>query len=109
MGLPYPGKFSNFEMVDNVQGQTGLGTDRRWVELFTRTLNSSLPLINGERAADRRPPKLMGESDNVRLGIHDIEQHNMGDGDGGIITVEQDRPYPLYVMAFFGSYQVESD
>ena len=108
VGLPYTGRMSNYEMTDNVQG-TGLGTKRRWNQLYTRVLNSSLPMINGYRASDRRPNKPMGDSDNVRAGITDISQWNTGWESKGEVLVEQDRPYPLYVVAFFGQYSVEDD
>ncbi|GAG69461.1 unnamed protein product, partial [marine sediment metagenome] len=107
VGLPVIGLLKTWEIKDNLQF-TGLGTQRRWNRLDTRILNSSLPLIYGERAPDRRPVIPMGESDNVRAGIHDIRQNVVGYEDGAII-VEQDRPYPLYLMAFFGQYQVEDN
>lgn len=107
VGLPYTGYLETFEIRDNVRG-TGLGTKRRWNQLVTRTLNSSLPLIYDERAADRRPVIPMGSSDNVQAGIRDIKQSVSGYTDGKLI-VTQDRPYPLYLMAFFGQYQVEDD
>ena len=108
VGLPYLGYLETFEIADNVR-DTGLGTKRRWNNLTTRVLNSSLPLIYGDRAPDRRPVIPMGESDNVRAGIHDIEQSVTGYDVGGAVTVIQDRPYPLYIEAFFGQYQVEDD
>ena len=108
VGLPYLGTGINFEMSDNTQG-TGLGTKRRWNRLDTRVLNSSLPLINGERAADRRTEIPMGESDNVRAGTFDIRQNITGYESKGEITVIQDRPYPLYIVGYFGQYQVEDD
>jgi hypothetical protein len=107
VGLPYQGVIETFEMADNVQG-TGLGTKRRWNRLDTRMLNSSLPLINGYRAEDRRPGIPMGTSDNVRAGTFDSRANNVGYGNGSV-TVIQDRPYPLYVVAYFGQYQVEDD
>lgn len=110
VGLPYLGRMSNFEMSENVRGgETGLGTKRRWNRLDTRVLNSSLPLIMGSRAADRRTEIPMGESDNVRAGLFDIRQNITGYNSKGEIEVVQDRPYPLYVVGFFGQYQVESD
>jgi hypothetical protein len=108
VGLPYQGLIENFEMSDNVQG-TGLGTKRRWNQLYTRVLNSSRPLINGQRAEDRRPGVPLGTSDNVIAGIYDFAQTNQGYESKGVVTVEQDRPYPLYVVGFFGQYQVEDN
>jgi hypothetical protein len=108
VGLPYQGLIENFEMSDNVQG-TGLGTKRRWNQLYTRVLNSSRPLINGQRAEDRRPGVPLGTSDNVIAGIYDFAQTNQGYESKGVVTVEQDRPYPLYVVGFFGQYEVEDN
>jgi hypothetical protein len=48
----------------------------------------------------------MGTSDNVIDGVHDVTQNISGYTDGSI-TVIQDRPYPLYLLAFFGEYKAE--
>jgi hypothetical protein len=105
VGLLYEGYLETFENPDNFQG-TGLGTDRRWVDLYTRLYNSALPRVYGKRAPDRTPSSLMGESENVRPGLQDIRQNVSGFGSGSIKVV-QDRPYPTQVLAFFGTYQVE--
>jgi hypothetical protein len=107
VGLLYEGYLETFENPDNFQG-TGLGTDRKWTQLYTRLLNSSLPKVYGQRAPDRTPIVPMGTSENVRPGLQDIEQNVLGFGSGSI-KVLQDRPYPTQVLAFFGTYQVEDD
>ena len=107
VGLLYVGYLETFENPDNTQG-TGLGTKRRWSDLYTRLYNSALPRVFNRRDADRSPPVPMGISENVREGLHDIRQNVSGFDKGSIIIV-QDRPYPTQVLAFFGSYQVEDD
>jgi hypothetical protein len=107
VGLLYTGYMETFENPDNFQG-TGLGTKRRWNDLYTRLLNSALPKVYGQRAPDRTPATPMNQSENVRPGIQDIRQNVSGFGSGSIKIV-QDRPYPTQVLAFFGSYQVEDD
>jgi hypothetical protein len=107
VGLLYTGFLETFENPDNFQG-TGLGTKRRWSDLYTRIYNSALPLVYGQRAPDRTPAVLMGQSENVREGIQDIRQNVSGFGSGSIKIV-QERPYPTQVLAFFGTYQVEED
>ena len=107
VGIPYVGLMQTFENPDNFRG-TALGAKRRWNTLFTRILNSALPKVYGQLAADRTPKIPMGTSENVRAGLQDIEQNVSGYGNGSI-TVVQDRPYPTQVLAFFGKYQVEDD
>ena len=107
VGLLYVGYLETFENPDNFQG-TGMGTKRRWQDLYTRIYNSALPRVYGQRAPDRSPPHLMGISENVRPGIQDIRQNVSGFGSGSIKIV-QDRPYPTQCLAFFGDYQVEDD
>jgi hypothetical protein len=107
VGLLYEGFLETFENPDNFQG-TGLGTKRRWQDLYTRLLNSALPRVYGQRAPDRTPSSLMNQSENVRAGLQDIRQNVSGFGSGSIKIV-QDRPYPTQVLAFFGTYQVEDD
>ena len=105
VGLPYTGTAKTFEINVGVD-ITGLGTTRRWNRLYTRILNSALPKVYGEINADRRPSIPMGTSDNVINGVHDVRQNVSGYGDGSI-TVIQDRPYPLYLMAFYGQFKAE--
>jgi hypothetical protein len=105
VGLPYTGQMETFEVNTNPNG-VGLGTKRRWNRLTTRVLNSALPEVFSERAYDRRPQTPMGTSDNVIAGIHNITQNNVGFGDGSI-SVVMDRPYPVYVIGFYGQYEVE--
>lgn len=106
VGLPYTGIMRTFEDNLNPNGTTALGTKRRWNRLTTRVLNSALPEIYNQRAYDRRPQIPMGTSDNVITGVHNITQNNVGFADGSI-TVEMNRPYPLYVIGFYGQYEVE--
>ena len=106
VGLPYTGTMQTFEDNMNPNGATALGTKRRWNRLTTRVLNSALPEIYTERSYDRRPQTPMGTSDNVIPGIYNIVQNNVGFADGSI-TVEMNRPYPLYVIGFYGQYEVE--
>ena len=105
VGIPYSGHLETFEIPDNVRG-TGLGTKRRWVKLYTRLLNSSLPKVDSELSRDRRPSVPMGDPDFFVEGLRDVEQSIQGFTDGSI-RVTQDRPYPLYILGFFGEYQVE--
>jgi hypothetical protein len=107
VGLLYEGFLETFENPDNFQG-TGLGTKRRWQDLYTRLLNSALPRVYGQRAPDRTPSSLMNQSENVREGLQDIRQNVSGFGSGSIKIV-QDRPYPTQIISFFGTYQVEDD
>lgn len=105
VGLVYEGKLETFEMIDNTR-VTGFGTKRRWNRLITRLFNSALPIVYAERSADRTPPVHMGIAETVREGLQDVTQNVVGYGDGSIVVL-QNRPYPTYIVGFFGEYQVE--
>lgn len=105
VGLPFYGDLTTFEMTDNNYG-TGFGTKRRWERLFTRILNSGRPKVYGERASDRQPSTPMGTAETILEGVTDLQQNNLGYGNGAIV-VYHDRPYPLQILGYFGEYQVE--
>jgi hypothetical protein len=105
VGLVYTGLLQTFEVIDNFR-TTGIGTKRRWNKLTTRLLNSALPLVYTKRDRDRTPPTVMGSAETIREGLQDVTQTVVGYGDGSV-TIEQNRPYPTYVLGFFGEYQVE--
>ena len=105
VGLAYTGTLETFENPDNARG-TGHGTARRWNRLTTRLLDSALPIIEADRSADRTPATVMGTAEIIRRGERNVEQSNLGFGDGSILFI-QDRPYPTHILGYFGEYTVE--
>jgi hypothetical protein len=110
VGLPYTGLGQTFEAMQASGSADALGTalglKRRWNWLTTRLLNSALPQVYGQRSEDRTPSTPMNEPELQREGLQDVRQNVTGYGDGSI-TFVMDKPYPVYVVGFFGEYQFE--
>jgi len=73
---------------------------KRWNKIYVRVLNSTKPLINGERSPERQPQSPMNEPQpNVDEEILNI---NLGFSRNQVITIEQDLPHRLIVLGIFG-------
>ncbi len=82
---------------------TAQRSKRRWAKIVARLNASALPLINGERAADRTPSSPMDQAEALRTG--DVEVRTLGWDDDGVITVEQDLPFRTEILALYGTVQ----
>ena len=107
VGLLYKGTLKTLEFVAGNQRGVGFGTKRKWNRLFVRTLDSSLPVINGSLPPDRTPDTLMDIPEVVRMGLVDHEMRNLGWGDGSVL-IEQDRPYPCNVLGLYGEFNANN-
>jgi len=103
VGLLYLGTLETLEHAAGNQRGTGHGTVRKWNKLFVRTLDSSLPIVNGSLPPDRTPATQMNIAETVRMGLVDHVMRQLGWGDGSIL-IEQDRPYPTQVIGVFGEF-----
>lgn len=103
-GYPYRGVAKTFEVQGTNPAGPALGTKRGWANITARILDSAIPLINGQRAPERRPQKNMDIPDLVVGGLRDIQVSDLGRGDGSLL-IEQDRPYPTHVVAIFGEIE----
>jgi len=73
---------------------------KRWNKIYIRVLDSTMPLINGERAPERQPQSPMNEPQpNVN---EEILKINLGYNRNEIVTIEQDLPHRLVVLGLFG-------
>lgn len=87
------------------QSGTTQGTKQRWNKIFVRVAPGSRPLINGKRPAERSVVTPMNEGEPVAF--EDVEVSNLGWDNAGRVTIEEDLPKPLVVVAVFG--QVTSE
>ncbi len=90
-------------MPTDVGSETGSGMAhmKRWSKIILRLLSSAMPLINGNRPADRTPQTPM----NTREAsvTKDIEISNLGYDGKAQIVIEQDKPLKTTVIGKFGS------
>lgn len=79
---------------------TAQGTKRRRVKTVLLLNDSALPLVNGERAADRTPSTAMDTPEARMTG--ECEARGLGYDDRGQVTIEQDLPLRTEVLALYG-------
>jgi hypothetical protein len=78
------------------------GSKKRYNKITVRTLNSSRPMINGERPADRDPSTFQNQSQ-YRDIIYDNEVAVLGTTVGQVISVTETVPIRLEVTGIFGA------
>lgn len=105
VGFRYEGLAKTFEEIRGNPKGTAHGTKRRWNWLRLKTLNSALPIINGQLPPDRTPATVMGVAEIIRDGLDDVGINVLGWEDGSI-TILQDRPYPTQVLGFYGEFGI---
>jgi hypothetical protein len=103
VGLPYRAKLVTLR--PEVAGPRGssMGAKQRWAQIGLRLNDSALPLVNGQRAADRTPGTDMDEAEPLVTG--DVVARNLGWSENGEITIEQDLPLRTEILAIFGTLQ----
>ena len=108
VGIQYTGLLETFEIVTGNDRGTGLGTTRRWSNLYIRLLDSALPIVNGVLPPDRTPKTPMNIAEILRMGLQSVNIRGAGWGDGSV-TVVQDKPYPTQVVGLYGEFQLGDD
>ena len=103
IGLPYIATLETTPYNDGNSAGTNLGTSQRWAQIYAKLVDSSLPLIQGERPAARTPSTPMGTPEELRTGDYDIV--NLGWDLNGTIKIVGDLPKKTQVVAVFGIYQ----
>jgi hypothetical protein len=83
---------------------TAQASRRRWAQVFVRLNRSALPLVNGERAAERDSAAATDASTPLVTG--DVSVHAASWDDDGRILFEQDLPVRTEILAVFGVAQV---
>lgn len=79
---------------------------KRWNKVWALLLASNPPIINGVRPPDRTPSTPMNTPEPVRTGHH--KTVNLGWDDHGQITIEEDLPVPMNVLAIYGEMGAET-
>ena len=103
-GLPYSGKIKT--LPPDVPASEIRSWKKRWNKIWVQLLDSKQPLINGKRPPDRTPSSPMDLSEPARTGHMMVV--NLGWDEMGQVTIEQDLPVPMFVLAIYGQMNAES-
>jgi hypothetical protein len=98
-GIHYDSKFVS--MRPAIQGSVIEGLARSWDKLWVRVVGTVGGMLNGREI--RYPPAPLGNP-NVFTGDRDVTQN--GWDTLGRVTVEQTQPYPMTLLALFGTLTV---
>ena len=96
-GLAYQGEFTTSPL------HAGVGSVD-WGEVILRLFESTLPLVNGRRPAERSPDTPMDTADPLFSGDVPV---NMSERNGGTLTVTQDQPLPCTVTGIHGMVETQ--
>ena len=103
-GIPYTAKIVT--LPPDVPQDQIRSWKKRWNKVWALMYNSKAPIINGVRPPDRTPSTPMDEVE------PNTSQHyktvNLGWDDNGQITIEEDLPVNMNVLAIYGEMGTES-
>ncbi len=105
-GLPFVPTLTPVEYEGGVPSGSSQGLPKRWVQAKLRLHESALPKLNGVRPADRTPSSPMDSTEPLTTG--DSTHYNLGNSDNGEITITQDLPVPMHILAIFGHMTVSA-
>lgn len=100
VGLPYTGTVTTLPTEGGNPAGTAAGQKRRRPKITLRLNESAMPLVNGQRAAERHPATNLDEPEAPRTG--DVSVWDVGWDDSGVVTIEMDLPSRTEVLAIFG-------
>lgn len=83
---------------------TSLGSNKSWGPVSIKLHESGLPLVNGDRAPDRSPASPMDATEPLVTGNIDVSPPSQ-DSEAEI-TISQDLPLPLNILAIHGNLAV---
>jgi len=107
VGLPYSSEMVTLPLVSPAPGGgSTAGWQKNRNKVTLRMLESAMPIINGERPAERRPSTPMNTVEELRT--LDVSVSTLGWDHYRFIRVEQDLPKPLVVTAIFGDASQET-
>ncbi len=105
VGLKYEPTVVTLPFDKGDRAGSGMGRQKHWNKIFVRTLDSAKPKINGTRPPSRSPSTPMGTME--PLSSEDIIVHALGRDRYAQVTIVQDLPLPLTVLAIFGEIAQE--
>ncbi len=101
LGLAYTTTIKPVRHEIAIQAGTTMGHKKRWNRIAVRLLNSTGVKINDDRVPFRSSADLMDSG--VGLFSGDKIVSNLGWDRDGFVTIEQDQPLPLNVLAITGT------
>ena len=105
-GLPFVPTLTPVEFEGGVPSGASQGLPKRWVQAKVRLHQSALPKINGTRPPDRSPSSPMDAMEPLTTG--DSTHYNLGNSENGEITITQDLPVAMHILAIFGQMTVSA-
>lgn len=100
VGLKYTPKITTLPPDKGSPTGSAKVYEKRYNKLYVELLDSSLPLINGERAPERDPSSPMDVTQpNTNTQVLKID---LGYSKDAVITIEQDLPRKMIVLAIYG-------
>ena len=107
IGLLFTSKVKTLPQIVQAQGGGSTAQHRkRRNKIYVRMVNSALPLINGQRGAERHPSTPMNTGEPLHTG--DVFISDLGWSELASVTIEQDLPYPMNLVAIFGEMAQEN-
>ncbi len=102
-GVGYTGRIKTLPPDEGIQIRSW---KKRWNKVWAYLLDSKQPLINGFRPPDRTPSTPMDTVEPDQTGH--FKTIDLGWDDFGQITIEQDLPVAMYVLAIYGEMGAET-
>ena len=100
VGLKYKSTFVSLP-IDMLTREGNIKqTMKRWNTLYVSLLNSTRPIINGQRPADRSPQTPMNTAEQPRTEY--VKITDLGYDHDAIVTIEEDLPVPTQLNGIFG-------
>lgn len=105
VGLPYEAYFTTMpvEMMENKQSIAS--KRKRFHKIYLRIYDSIRPVVNGQEIYNRSTEALMDTREPNES--TDIQIANLGWDQYARVTVEQNLPFPLTVLGFYGELSAE--
>ncbi len=105
-GIPYTARIVTLPADENARNSQIRSYKKRWNKVWALMLDSNAPIINGVRPPDRTPSTPM-DTPEPRQSGH-FKTVNLGWDDFGQITIEQDLPVAMHILAIYGEMNVET-
>ena len=106
VGLRYTSRFRSLPFDRGSPTGSSQSWKKRWNRIFTRIVESALPLVQGQRQPDRNPSTPMDTAEPLRT--EDVETRSLGWDQFARVEIEQDLIAPLLITGVFGEMSEES-
>ncbi|MFV2057287.1 MAG: hypothetical protein ACC707_12520 [Thiohalomonadales bacterium] len=105
-GIPYTARIKTLPPDDGYRSGQIRSFKKRWNKVWALMLSSNAPIINGTRPPDRTPSTPMDTPEPTSSGH--FKTVSLGWDDFGQITIEQDLPVAMHVLAIYGEMNAET-